>query len=442
MRLRNPLAAVMAAASLLALAPASAFALKHPNLTGTCNVNINATPRLLEAGESVSVFGRLNCALHTNGAGHPVTLLERGFGARRFTVVASAMTEAGGYYDITLPAVENNTVFYVRSHGAASGRRTVRVLARVSASGWPADGSQLQTGVVNKVTFSGSVSPNDVGARVVLQRQNALSGNEWHRIDHGVVLPGGTFSITHTFVIPGDANIRVLVRSQGRNVPTPSQVMTYEISQAENPALTLNATADPIPYGQSVGLSGVVAGAPANTPVTLYARTARQSGLAPISEVKTDGAGAYSFPVQAPVASTFYQVRSAGHSSAVLYEGVRDVLTASVSQSTIPAGQALTFSGTVAPDHTGHVIYLEQQNRSGTGFHVVQVTPVGPGSAYTIKHTVYNAGTYVFRVHIPGGPENGGAMSIPFTITVTPAPAAALAPEASSNSTQPPQGEL
>jgi len=43
---------------------------------------------------------------------------------------------------------------------------------------------------------------------------------------------------------------------------------------------------------------------------------------------------------------------------------------------------------------------------------------------------------------IPGGPENEGAASPPFTIAVTPAPAAALGPEAPDNSTLPSEGEI
>ena len=78
----------------------------------------------------------------------------------------------------------------------------VSVLAHVMLTG-PPDGSELFTGAANKVTFSGTVSPQDVGARVVLQRQNASSGDEWHRIDVGQVGLGGTYSITHTFVIAG-----------------------------------------------------------------------------------------------------------------------------------------------------------------------------------------------------------------------------------------------
>jgi len=125
----------------------------------------------------------------------------------------------------------------------------------------------------------------------------------------------------------------------------------------------------------------------------------------------------------------------------VLYEGVKDVLTAQVSSTTVQAGQSITFSGTVAPDHTGHVIYLQRQNASGTDFHVVQVGVLGAGSTYSIVHRVYDPGTKVFRVYIPGGPENQGAMSSPFTIQVTPALASTLTVELSENSTLPSEGQ-
>jgi hypothetical protein len=144
---------------------------------------------------------------------------------------------------------------------------------------------------------------------------------------------------------------------------------------------------------------------------------------------------------QAPVNSTLYRVKVAGQKSAVLYEGVKDVLTAEASPTTLPAGQAVTFSGTVAPDHTGHVVYLERENASGTGFHVVQVGHVLGGSTYSIVHQVYVPGTKVYRIDIPGGPENGRALSQPFTIQVTPAAASALETEAPGNSSVPSEGQ-
>jgi hypothetical protein len=445
--------AIVAAATLLALAPAGASARKHPSPDGRCNVNLNVAPRQITAGDSVVAFGRLAC-VRANAVGQAVQLFEHSFGTPGYTLVQSTTTDARGFYELTQTGVQTNSSFYVRSHGAQSGLRHVRVAARVTLSG-PPEGTHLFTGAQNKVTFTGTVNPVDVGARVILQRQNALGGNEWHRIDAGQVGPEGGFSIVHTFAVPGDANLRVLVRSHGINIPSPSNVLTYEISQAQSPALTINASADPISFGQSVTISGTLTSG-AKVPVTLLAHTHRQR-FAPVAQVTTGASGDYSFPAQSPVNSTFYQVVTANPScsanprvkacaarllrSAVLYEGVRDVLTAQVSQSTIQAGQALKFSGTVAPDHTGHVIYLERQNASGDGFHVVEVAKVGAGSAYSLVHKVYDPGTKVFRVRIPGGPENEGAASAAFTILVIPAPPSSLTLELPGDSTLPAEGE-
>lgn len=447
--------AIVAAAAVLALAPTGASARrhphKHPSPSGRCAVNLNVAPRQITAGEPVLAFGRLRCTRRAGMAGQTVKLYERSVGTPGYTLVQSTTTNAFGFYELTQTGVQTNSSFYVRSHRAQSAHRHVKVAAQVTLSG-PPEGTQLFTGVPNRVTFTGTVSPADAGAHVILQRQNAITGNEWHKIDAGRVGPEGAFSIVHAFGVPGDANLRVLVRSRHRNISSQSNVLTYEISQAQNPELTINPSTNPISFGQSVTISGVAAGV-ANMPITLLARTARQHQFAPVAEATTSASGEYTFPAQSPVNNTFYEVQAAAavcvhapcnaprRTSAVLYEGVKDLLTAQVSQSTIQAGQALMFSGTVAPDHTGHIIYLERQNASGGNFHVVEVTNVGAGSAYSIAHAVYVPGTKVFRIRIPGGPENEGATSAPFTISVTPAPAASLAPEGPGNSGLPSEGE-
>ncbi|HEY7961241.1 MAG TPA: hypothetical protein VID29_04885 [Solirubrobacteraceae bacterium] len=440
------------------LIPAGALALKHPSPRGRCRVSIEVAPREITAGDPVVIFGRLTCRTPAAQAGQTVRLYHHLSRLPGFTYVQSTTTDARGFYEFARAdgVVETNRAWYVRSHGAQSARRAIRVAAQVSLSG-PAEGTQILTGPANKVTFTGAVSPADAGARVILQRQNAATGNEWRRIDDGRVQADGGFSIVHTFIVPGDANIRVFVRSQGRNIPSPSaDVLQYEISQAQNPKLTIAASLDPIAFGQTVTLSGVLAGG-ANLPVTLLAHTARQPGFMAIAQVNADASGNYSFPAQMPVNSTFYRVQAADPAcatpphadlracavlrSAVLYEGVRDVLSAEVSPTAVQAGQQLTFSGGVAPSHPGHLIYLERQNASGSGFHVVQLGIVNPDSTYSIVHTVYDAGTKVFRLYIPGGPENGGAASQPFTIQVSPAPLASLTPEAPGNSSLPEEGQ-
>jgi hypothetical protein len=458
MRLRQLAPVGLATASLLALAPATALAHKHPSPIGRCRINIESiSPRQITAGEATEISGRLTCG-RASVAGQTVQLYAHVAGTAGFVPVQSTTTEASGAYKFSTAPENTNISFYVRSLRAQSGRRRLRVAAQVTLTG-PPEGTQIETGAPNKETFSGTVMPGtDVGARVILQRQNAVNGEEWHRIGVGQVMEGGTYSITHIFRVPGDASIRVLVRSDGLNIPSASTPLDYEISQAQNPSLTISSSADPITYGQSATISGVVAGAAVGHPVTLLARTVHQHGFAPVAQATTDASGNYSFAAQTPVNSTLYRVQSADPScanapanvractarqlrSAVLYEGVKDVLTAEVSATTIQAGQALEFKGTVAPDHTGHVVYLEREDAAGSGFHVVQVGHVLPGSTYSIVHQVYVPGTKVFRIEIPGGPDNGRAVSQLFTVQVTPAPASALTPESPGNSSMPGEGQ-
>jgi hypothetical protein len=162
----------------------------------------------------------------------------------------------------------------------------------------------------------------------------------------------------------------------------------------------------------------------AGQPVMLYAKSGG-GNFTQVAQTTADSNGGYSFS-QSPLFNTIYQARGAGKNSAQLFEGVKDVLTASVSATTVNTGDPVTFSGSVAPDQTGHVIYLQRQNPTGTGFHTVQVTVVGSGSTYSITRRLSAPGTKVFRVFIPGGPRNQGAASDPFTITVNQGSAAAL----------------
>jgi hypothetical protein len=457
MRFGRVALACAVATSSLALLATGASAFRHPSPNGRCRISIDVVPRQITAGEPVTIFGRLICRGRARAANQVVRLFHHIPGAPGFTYVQSATTDAQGFYQFQRAdgVVETNRVWHVLSHGAESANRRIRVAAQVALSG-PPEGTQILTGPANKVTFTGTVNPADAGARVILQRQNSLTGNEWHRIDAGQVEAGGGFSIIHTFIIPGDANIRVLVRSAGRNIPSPSNVLAYEISQAQNPSLTILASADPIVYGQSVTISGTLAGG-ANQSVTLLARVRGQHGFAPVAQATTDAAGNYVFPAQAPVNSTFYEVEASKSCpaplpgaaactvvqqirSAVLYEAVKYELSAQVSATSVQEGQTLTFSGSVAPSRPGHVIYLERQNASGQGFHVVQVGTLTMESTFSIPYQVYSTGTQVFRVHIPGGPENAGAFSQPFTIQVTPAPARTLMSEAPGNSTSPAEG--
>lgn len=402
---------------------------------------MQVAPHHITAGEPIVIFGRLRCLGHGEGD-QTVQLYHRLPGEPKLTYVQSITTDSTGYYEFARAdgVVETNRYFLVRADRARSVAQRVRVAAQVTLAG-PPEGSQLLTGKPNIVTFTGMVKPADVGARLVLQRQDAENGQTWHKIDTGVVAADGSYSIPHAFIVPGDANIRVLMRnSEERNIPSTSNVLAYEISQAQNSALTIEASADPIVVGQTVTIKGTLAGAVAGTPMQLFART-RHGHFAAVAETVTTTGGAYTFVPQGPLHSTFYEVKGGGQISAVLFEGVHDLLTADASATSVMQGQPVTFSGSVSPQHVGHVIYLQAQDAFDSGFHVIGIGFVSQGSTYTLTHRFYVVGNRVVRVFIPGGPENEGAASQAFTIQVTPAPEPALTPEPEGNSSEAPEGE-
>ena len=431
MRNRHLSGGVIAAlCAITALAPGSASA---AGLRARHHVSINVAPHTITAGDPVVIFGRLS---GPNRSGRVVHLFHHVPGVPGFQLVQNTTTDSVGAYEFMRAdgVVDTNRVWFVTSDGAFSRPIRERVHAQVTLTG-PTD-TNLLTGPAHPYTFTGTVSPAKVGDRVILQRQNAASGtDDWHAIDRGkpvFVAPGGTFTINHVFVDPGDANIRVLVRADNKNIESPSSPLNYQISQTQVAGFTIASSADPITVGSPVTISGV---GPVSQALTLYAHTDRQE-FAPVATTTSDASGNYSFAPQSPTGSTFYQVRltsptaatTGPKASAVLFEGVKDALTASVSATTVQSGQVVTFSGTVNPPHPGHVIYLQRQNASSGDFHNIEVARINPDGSYTIAHQVFDPGTKNYRVYIPGGPENQGAGSQVFTITVTPASASTLPP--------------
>jgi hypothetical protein len=395
------------AGSGLAAAPASAAPAKL--------ITITAAPNPIVSGDPVVIFGALT---GKNDAGALVRLFHRVAGQPGFTQVQTTHTSTTGTYEFSRAdgVVTTNRSWYVRANGVASRIVKERVQALVTLGG-PADGSTLLTGPAHPYTFSGTVSPAKVGATVELQRQEASGGNGWHTIQTGRVGAGGAYTIVHTFRDPGDASIQAVIPADGRNAASTSSPLDYQIEQAQNAALTINAATNPLPVGSTETISGTLQ-AGAGQLITLLG-SADNSGYVQIATATADASGDYSF-TQAPINSTFYKVRGGGKSSAVLFVGVKDGLTGAVSATAVTAGQSVTFTGSVTPNKTGHVIYLQRLNASGSGFHTIVVTTVGANSTYSITRTLYDTGTKVLRVLISGGPDNQGAATAPVTITVTP----------------------
>jgi hypothetical protein len=93
-------------------------------------------------------------------------------------------------------------------------------------------------------------------------------------------------------------------------------------------------------------------------------------------------------------------------------------------------GGAVTFTGTVLPDKTGDVIYLQRLGSDGD-WHNAQVRVVQFGSTFRFAWTFGEAGTYRFRARIASDHANAGGVSAPAVIQVSPAINPATLPPAS-----------
>lgn len=406
------------------------------NALGGCHVSVNATSRRITAGETVSLSGKLACPTSASVANQPITVYQAqgGASASGRSIAGTAITQADGSYQLTPAAFTTNTVFFARSQRAHGAHTAVKVAPAVTLDG-PPTVAQLATAARgyahsatrNRATFTGTVSPTDTGALVALQVEYSASGEHWRPVAFGQVGPGGSYSITHGFRTPGLASVRVVVHPRGHGkVAAASEPLSYVISQAQNPRLTIDTSADPISYGQSVTISGVAAGV-ANHPVTLLARTPG-GAFAVVATSTTDASGGYDF-TQSPLQSTSYRVTVATTMSTVLFEGVKFLLSPAPEPSTAEAGQALTFTGTVAPLHAGQVVRLERRNPAGIGYSVVDTGTVNAESTYSITYTAHTVGSYTLRIKVPAGSGNQSSASEPFSVEVTPALASGSAPE-------------
>jgi hypothetical protein len=388
-------------------------------------LTIAAVPNPIDAGDGVFIYGQLNA---TPVGGQTIVLYHHLAGSGLgYTKVGQTTTDSHGFYEFTRAegVVMTNRSWFVREQGIHQiHSRTVfeRVSALVSLA------ASTTTAVTGQpVTFTGSVTPNHAFERVVLQEQGA-DGN-WRDLKSGRLDGGSNYSITYRWRFAGDHTVRVLFPSDFRNIAGSANPVTVAVQQKQVPGFTISSSDQLISYGQSVTISGVLdqssssTSGEANTPVTLWARTAYQIQFTPVADTTTGSDGSYTFALQVPTFDTVYQVRTtlASHRhSAAMFEGVQDVLSMTPSSTTSEVGGHVTFTGTVLPDKAGHVIYLQRLGADGN-WHSEEVRFVTNASTFQFGWTFGKAGTYQFRARITGDRGNVGGASAPVTITVSPA---------------------
>jgi hypothetical protein len=407
------------------VAGASLFALSGVGSAGAApahndGLTIAATPNPILAGESVLIYGQLNGA---DNADQTITLFHRIYPQSAFTVISRTKTSPAGFYDFPRPEgiVMSNRSWFVRGPDGAHSRTIHEgVAALVSLS---SDKTAADTG--QAVVFSGHVSPTHVFERVKLQEQTSLSGNGWSTIATTYTGAASNFSVPHRWAVPGIYTLRAVFPGDARNLEGDSDSVTLIITQKQVPSFTINSSAPIIPIGQSVTISGVLyrSGSTVtvdpSTQVTLYGKPVGGTSVA-LATALTGPDGSYSFP-QSPSHNEVYNVGTAilpTRVSASLFEGVQDAVTVGASSPTGTVGGTVSLSGTVSPDHTGHVIYLQRLGSDGY-WHDVATRVVNTGSTFSFTYTFGEAGTIQLRGRIFGGPENVGGASAPVAIVVS-----------------------
>ena len=424
MRPRLVALASLLAAVVAVVAPAVTNAAPRHNH----GLTINATPNPILAGEGVLIYGQLR---GTDIDHKPIVLYHRIAGQPRFTLVGVTRTDSHGFYEFTRAegVVLTKRSWFVRSTGHTHSRTVhERVQALVTLAA-----SAASTDTNHPITFTGTVTPNHRGDRVLLQVANT-AGTRWHTVKVGRLDAASNYSITKRFVTPGERVVRAAFPGDFRNNAGASDPVTVTVQQAQVPDFTINTSNPQIQFGQAATISGTLDQPGTTTPepstaVNLCSRAAQANRFSCGAATTTDVNGNYSFPVM-PTSNTVYVVKTVlppNRHSARLFEGVQDLITFTPSTTSTQVGQVVTFTGTVTPNKAGDVIYLQRLGKDNR-FHVVEVRNVRPDSTYEFAWKFGNSGTAVFRARIPGDGVNVGAASPPATITVAPAPVAALPP--------------
>ena len=416
------------ACALAALASAAAPSIAGAGPIHNRGLTIHAVPQHIIAGEAVLIFGQLKGAGHAN---QPITLYHRINPKPGFTVIGTTRTNANGQYEFTrqLGIVDTNREWFTRGPGVTHSRTVhERVDALVSLAASSTGGLTR-----HPIVFSGHVTPDHTGGVVALQEQKG-SSDDWTTIKTARIGAGSNYTISQAWRVPGAYDVRVKFRGDARNTSAVSDISSVVIEQTEVPGFTINSSDPIVQNGQAFTVSGVLDSPGTTTPepntsVSLFAKVPQSGG--PYREVNTTTTGAdgsYSFANLTSTTNELYLVRTTfapRRHTAVLFEGVQDVVTMSSSSGTSTVDGHVVFSGSVSPSKAGHAIYLQKLGKDGD-WHTVEVRFVDNASTFQFGWTFGTMGTKEFRARITGGPANVGGASAPVTVVVSQPPLSTL----------------
>lgn len=419
--MRNRLFSVIAVAvlALAALTAPGAGAAPHPHHNH--GLTIQATPDPITPGQGVLIYGQLK---GPDSAYKRVYLFHRIDPQHRFTPIGVTHTNSQGFYEFVRAdgvVVSNRNWFVVGPNNTHSHTVHELVSADVTLTSPTSSATTAQP-----VELSGTVFPAHPHQRVLIQVQDSTNGNGWHTITSAYTHSDSSFATEYKFRTPDSYTLRAYFPGDPRNIAGQSDPLTVTVQQDQNPSFTISGSAAVVVENQPETITGTLYAAGSttvpqpNVPVTLYGKTSHGGYFKAITSSTTDASGNYTF-TEMPLHNTVYKVKTGSGTHAVtaeLFIGVQDVVTINASSTTVTVGGTDTITGTITPDHTGHIVYLQQQNTDGS-WSDIQSSYLGHGSQYSFTYTPGEAGTVQLRVLITGGPINVGGVSTPVTITVS-----------------------
>lgn len=200
-----------------------------------------------------------------------------------------------------------------------------------------------------------------------------------------------------------------------------------EAAPHHNHGLTIAVTPNPIVSGDGVLIYGQLnASNPGGQAIVLYHRVNPNSAFTVVSRTTTSSTGFYEFPRAEGVVLTnrSWFVRAPGLPGRVHSRTVHERVAAEVSLNapTPPSaltGQAVVLSGTVAPNHAGdRVLLQEETGANGNRWKTLKYGRLDSASQFSIAERFKTSGDYTLRVYFAGDSRNTAAVSDTQTVIV------------------------
>jgi hypothetical protein len=96
---------------------------------------------------------------------------------------------------------------------------------------------------------------------------------------------------------------------------------------------------------------------------------------------------------------------------------VREYVSSKASSTAIPLGQAVTFSGRIAPAHPGTTVYLQMRDRTAAWKNVANGPSATDGS-FSVKYRPLTVGRHSFRMYWAGDVDHAAGSGPLMQVTV------------------------